>query len=118
MLLAARSMPWEMHGDICFPNLLDPWCVSAIPWKWSWKVLVGEGGTKDTEAARCWLPCSPCHAAMERAGRDREKLEVEGKPQPQECVLGIFRNVGSVGAGSLPWGKPSHSEPRPAWLEV
>lgn len=43
VLLASLSMPWDMCGDICFPNLLEPCCILTIPCKWPQRVLAGEG---------------------------------------------------------------------------
>lgn len=99
VLLASLSMLWDMCGDICFPNLLEPWCVLTIPFKWPQRVLAGEGGARDTEAVRWWLPHSPCHVLKEKAGRGRNNLGVQEKHQGH--VLGIFGDVDSSRAGSL-----------------
>lgn len=100
MLLAFLSMPWDTCGDICFPNLLEPWCVLTIPCKWPQRVLAGEGGARDTEAVRWWVTHSPCYVLIEKARRGRNHFGVQEKPQGH--VLGIFGDVGSSGAGSLP----------------
>lgn len=99
VLLASLSMLWDMCGDICFPNLLEPWCVLTIPCKWPQRVLAGEGCARDTEAVRWLLPHSPCHVLMEKAGRDRNNLGVQEKPQGQ--VLGISGDIDSSRARSL-----------------
>lgn len=88
-LLAPLSMPWDTCGDICFPNLLEPWCILTIPCKRRQWVLAGEGGAGDTEAVRWWLPHSPCHITMEKAGRGGNSLGVQEKPQGH--VLDVLR---------------------------
>lgn len=86
MLLASLSVPWDMCGDICFPNLLQPRCVLTIPCKWPQRVVAGEGGARDTQAVRWWLPHGTWHVLMEKDGRGRNNLGCKKSPRAM-CLV-------------------------------